>query len=513
MSDRLRRRGTVWYATIYTEQADGSLKREERSTACTDKAAAKAVLVGWERESAASDHTATTTLNDALTAFLADRRHRAAKDDLSEETVEFYECKVGHLVRILGHELRISTLKDSTHSWEYVEQRRRENVIDRTIEKELIVLRAAMALAKSRGRYAGDPDVVVPADFDPATDDSEARSLTRDEARKIFPLLLADQAAAMAFALATGAEDSAIDNARREDVPDDLDAAIVRVLVRGTKNDHRFAEVPLVTDEQRLLMEYAIEHAQGTDGYLFGPARHNLRRELQRACEMAAIPHASTHDLRRTCGQFLIDLSVPLELVSRVMRHADTRITETTYAKVKREDLDERILDSLPSEYARRAHKARGKKRRPVDTLTAIPAPRSATQTFEVDGERRTLTEWSQSSGIAKATLHHRLGKGLTMKAAIALGRGIKGRVLVAAKPTRKEQLRRPRGGTRVSRSKLDCRTGAANTVDSGHTRDTPETQRKRPAGDAGLENKHFSVPRGGIEPSTRGFSIRCSTS
>jgi hypothetical protein len=119
--------------------------------------------------------------------------------------------------------------------------------------------------------------------------------------------------------------------------------------------------------------------------------------------------------------------------------------------------------------------------RRVVDTLKTIPAPRSATFTFEVDGEHRTLTEWSQSSGIAKATLDHRLSKGLTMKAAIALGRGVKGRVLVAAKPTRKDQLRRPRAGARVSRSKLDCRTGAANTVDSGHTMDTPETNGEGP--------------------------------
>ena len=42
--------------------------------------------------------------------------------------------------------------------------------------------------------------------------------------------------------------------------------------------------------------------------------------------------------LRKAAGQWLIDLGVPLELVSRALGHADTRITETVYAKIKDED-------------------------------------------------------------------------------------------------------------------------------------------------------------------------------
>ncbi len=505
-SERLRKRGDVWYATVYTEQPDGSRKREEFTTATTDKAAARAVLVQWERAAAAAGDAPATTLNDALSAFLEDRRHRAANEDLSNDTVSFYETKVGHLVRIFGHELLLASFKDSTRSWRYIEQRRRECVVDRTIEKELSVLRSALSLAKSRGKFNGDAAVVVPEDFQPTPDTDEGRSLTRNEARKLFALLLPDQAAAAAFVLATGAEEAAVFNALREDVPKDLGAQRVRVLVRGTKNKHRFAEVPLVTDEQRLLMAYALRHAEGTDGYLFGAARHNIRRELAKACELAAIPHCTTHDLRRTAGQWLIDLTIPLELVSQVMRHADTRITETIYARVKREDLDERILDALPVEYAKSARKARGRKRSFVDTLKIIPEPRTIAVTYEVDGVARTLTEWSQAVGISKATLHHRVvAKGLSMSSAIALGHGTKGKALVdSMSATHKDQRRRAR--------KNDCRTRAANTVDSEHSVDTIRTKRPRPASDAGLENKQFKVPGDRIELSTRGFSIRCST-
>ena len=51
-------------------------------------------------------------------------------------------------------------------------------------------------------------------------------------------------------------------NALRTDIPDDLSMCRL-VLVRGTKNKHRFSEVPIVTDEQRLLLAYAKKYARG----------------------------------------------------------------------------------------------------------------------------------------------------------------------------------------------------------------------------------------------------------
>src|SRR5512132_3683189 len=93
----LRQRGKIWYGTVYDEHGN----RDERSTGCTDKAAARAVLATWEREAAA------TTLNDALTLLLEDRAARVTNGDGSKETVSFYKKKSGHLVRVFGHDFRI----------------------------------------------------------------------------------------------------------------------------------------------------------------------------------------------------------------------------------------------------------------------------------------------------------------------------------------------------------------------------------------------------------------------
>ena len=80
----LRQRGKIWYATVYDEHGN----RDERSTGCTDKAAARAVLATWEREAADPDRAAAaTTLNDALTLLLEDRAARVTNGDGSEETV------------------------------------------------------------------------------------------------------------------------------------------------------------------------------------------------------------------------------------------------------------------------------------------------------------------------------------------------------------------------------------------------------------------------------------------
>lgn len=63
--------------------------------------------------------------------------------------------------------------------------------------------------------------------------------------------------------------------------------------------------------------------------------------------QRAKIRHVWPHSLRKAAGQFLIDQHAPLGLVSRVMGHADTRITDTVYARVRDEDLGDRMLAAV----------------------------------------------------------------------------------------------------------------------------------------------------------------------
>jgi len=340
------------------------------------------------------------------------------------ENVAFLNCKVKALVTVLGHDLAISRFRDSTLSWRYIHERRvmkagKRNVSDRCIRRELGVLRMALAIAKSQGLWAGDLDIIVPPNFCPPPAPKGDR-IGRPEARRLFPLLGPDAAAALAFILATGAEMSAVGNALKADIPEDL-VTCSSVLVRGTKNANRWAPVPIVTDEQRLLLAYAQKHACGKGEKLFRNP-NGLLRALRDACKEEQLTVVSPHDIRRSAGQWLVDLGVPIELVSKFMRHADTRITETIYAEVKRADVADRILDAIDPRYARQAHHRR--KKPVVETLKKIPEPKCTSPLYTVKGVSKTLTEWSRATGIAKPTLHHRVvTRGMSMAEAVALGR------------------------------------------------------------------------------------------
>ncbi len=62
--------------------------------------------------------------------------------------------------------------------------------------------------------------------------------------------------------------------ARREDVSRDL----TFVRVRGTKRKTRDRVVPVVTADQRSLLSYSLQHAQGEEGLLFHHAARRAAR-------------------------------------------------------------------------------------------------------------------------------------------------------------------------------------------------------------------------------------------
>ena len=314
---------------------------------------------------------------------------------------------------------------------------------------------------------AGDIDAIIPDTFDPVYK-PKLRSPTRAEVLRILPHMLPDSAAAVAFILATNAEDSALHRAVCEDIPTDMDAANLRVHVRGSKNDRRDRWVPIVSDEQRLLLAHAAAHAQGADGKLFR-SLGNLRHELIAAAKKVAIEPLSPHALRKAAGQWLIDLSVPLELVSRVLGHADTRITETVYARIKDEDVTDRMLDAIDPRYAKKAHRARGAKKIVEGTATAAPVPQAKTKAARKPGARaRRVALTAAGTDRACASFDSDAGG--------------------------------------------DCRTGVADRVDSLDALDTFQVASVRPSRSNLLETAVFTVPRDRIELPTRGFSILCST-
>ena len=225
----LRKRHGIWYATVYVGG-----RAVEHSTGERDREAAACVAAAWTQAGApANRDAAQTTVDDAVGDLVDDRKAKVRAGECSDATVEFYERKGGTLLAFFGPGFRVSAWeKDSAASWDYIKWRRSSEVADRTIKKELGTLRTALHLAKEQGLFHGDPELAIPASFDPSNPVSE-RSPTRPEILKLIPHLAPDSAAVVAYILATGAEFSALQRARSSDLPAQVRAPM-SVAIRGS---------------------------------------------------------------------------------------------------------------------------------------------------------------------------------------------------------------------------------------------------------------------------------------
>jgi len=344
---RLYKRGRIWWCWYFENG-----RRRIRSTRCRDQKAAELIARNWERDAADPHHAAAraATLNGALTLLLRDRAEQARAGRRSLDTVAFYRKKAGHLVRVFeldpdGNRVSFPLAKlQPGHVDSYISRRRTEGASESTIYKEIVTLRAALRLARRAGIWFGDPAAICPIAFAPEYK-PRTRALTRQELYALLAELLPDRAARVAFMVATSASWRETGLALDQDVRHDLTS----VLIRGTKRSTRYRTVPIVSDDARSLLEYAVRHAAGTDGSLFLPWA-SARRDLLAACKRAGIPRCSPNDLRRTCATWLRAAGVPPDLIAPVMGHADTRMVERVYGRLPVQVLARRIAAAIGAE-------------------------------------------------------------------------------------------------------------------------------------------------------------------
>jgi hypothetical protein len=112
--------------------------------------------------------------------------------------------------------------------------------------------------------------------------------------------------------------------------------------------------VPIVTQWQRDLLEFALQHARGQGGKLFLP-RTKFQQTLARACQRAGVPHTTPNDLRRTYSTWMRASGVPNELIAPTMGHIDTRMLDRVYARLPPAMLRVRLLQALGIQDARSA--------------------------------------------------------------------------------------------------------------------------------------------------------------
>ena len=71
-----------------------------------------------------------------------------------------------------------------------------------------------------------------------------------------------------------------------------------------------------------------------------GTRIESIKTSFAAACVKAGISDCHPHDLRRTCGSWLIQGGTDIAKVARILRHADVRVTAKVYAHLRTEDLE-----------------------------------------------------------------------------------------------------------------------------------------------------------------------------
>jgi len=327
---RSYKRGRIWWLEWYEEGA----KRRE-STGCRDAKAAEAYRRRRERELADPTHAAAdqATVSSAAIRFLNELRKAKAN---APETVSFYECKVGHIVRLLGAK-RLSKLCAGDVE-KFTDTRLEETASRNTIHKELVALRQTLKSAARAGELARDYHAIIPAwsaDYTPKAD-----TRTLEEVWAAINHLDPANGARVAFIVGFGCRRKEAELAQRDDV-DEAEA-----LIRGTKTAKSWRRVSIVSI-CRPFVAYALEHGNAT-GRLFKPWT-NFRRDLHAACHRAGVRPFGALELRHTFATELARRGVPLHLLAKMLGHGSTLMLEKIYANLDARDVgmlvEQRLLE------------------------------------------------------------------------------------------------------------------------------------------------------------------------
>ncbi len=256
---------------------------------------------------------------DVLTNFIA----RSERKKRADGTINCYVTKSGHLLRVLGEYVDVNSLPNNVEE-AYVRQRQSEEAHDHTIHKELVVLRAALRLAKRNGLLHGDLDRLR-TDHSPNYQ-PRRRSLTVPEYTNLLMALPPKRRATVAFIVLSAPRDSEWPNVERSHV--DFDSVLT---LPGTKTRRAWRQIPLRehTDLAELLKQVLAELPPDQER-LFEPWL-NIRRDLHVACDRAEIPHVSPNDLRRTFATWCWQGGMHPSRIALLLGHCDARMVERVY--------------------------------------------------------------------------------------------------------------------------------------------------------------------------------------
>lgn len=318
MSSRLYLRGRIYWTWYY--EPNGT--RRDVSTRTRDRRSATAVARRLERSATQADATRNeATLTEACKRFLIDRENRGRSD----ETIRYYETKIGHLLRVLGIDKPLGDIRasDADH---LISVRLAEGAGRSTVAKELGALGGVLRLAKRHGAFSGDVEQVLPEGWS-AGGTPRSRSWTLDQARELVAGFRPDRAAHIAFLFVSGARLSPSHRAQRADI--DLASGLIRV--RGTKTKAAKRIVPIgehVAEFARVAHDGA-----APSGLAYAPWG-NIRRDIARVCDRLKLPLGTPNDCRRSAATWLSERGAPSSTIAYFLGHTTSRLVEQVYGRI-----------------------------------------------------------------------------------------------------------------------------------------------------------------------------------
>lgn len=273
-----------------------------------------------------------------LSELLADYTERHALTLRSPETAQFHAYRIGQWVegrraseaREVAAEIRDDLLKAYAAA---------------TVNRSLGALKKALALAWEQNRTTVDYSGLVKR-----VPENNARTtfLTMRQVQKLADHASEQVRAAIWISLFTGCRRGEILALKPEDISRDT----ITIQAGNTKT-LRTRTVPIIPPVRPWLK--------------FIPLLINfegLKTGFRRAREAADMPDVTFHDLRRSCGTLLIQKGVELHVVSRLLGHTSTTVTEKVYAHLHDRQLRQG-LGALTDLHRGLHQKAKPKDKRP----------------------------------------------------------------------------------------------------------------------------------------------------
>lgn len=287
------------------------------------------------------------TVNAALTAYWAHRRAKSAKSSVEADKVKikahvvdkFGETDVADLTTEKLQAWRDGMVKDADDE----DLKRRSKA---TANRVRAIFFATLNLAYEHGHIMSRDAWQRVKPFK-NVDQARKRVLTVAEAVKVINACALDFRPLVRGALYTGLRLGELFALQAADVTEE------RIEVRHSKSG-KPRSVPL-NDEGAQFFEEATAGKKGAD-LVFTRAdghawqRIHASRGMKRACAIVGLnPSATFHDLRRSYASLLINKKTDIEVIQKLLGHADLRMTVRAYAHLLDATISKAVRKNLPS--------------------------------------------------------------------------------------------------------------------------------------------------------------------